>query len=74
MALKVAVNGTPMLPTGMYTTVWFGELTISFWASMASCWMYMSLNWYDDHATPGRRGRQLDRRFSTLDRVVMIDT
>ena len=43
-ALNVAVNGTPMLPTGMYTTVWFGEFTISFCASMASCWMYMSLS------------------------------
>ena len=34
---KVPASGTPMLPTGMYTTVWLGEFTIIFWASIASC-------------------------------------
>ena len=29
VALNVPVNGTPIGPTGMYTTVWFGEFTIS---------------------------------------------
>jgi hypothetical protein len=38
-AANVPVSGTPMGPTGMYTVVWFGEFTISFCASMASCWM-----------------------------------
>jgi len=28
----------------MYTTVWFGEFTICFCASMASCWMYIGLS------------------------------
>ena len=28
--LNVPVTGTPIGPDGMYTTVWFGELTISF--------------------------------------------
>src|SRR5262245_1168789 len=40
----VAVIGTPIGPTGMYTTVWFGEFTICFCASIASCWMYIALN------------------------------
>ena len=45
MALNVPVSGTPIGPDGIYTTVWFGEFTISFCASIASCWMYIPLNW-----------------------------
>ena len=34
----VCTRGRPLLPTGMYTVVWFGELAISSWAPIASCW------------------------------------
>src|SRR6185436_15273226 len=44
VAVNVPVSGTPIGPTGMYTTVWFGEFTIIFCASIASCWMYIVLN------------------------------